>query len=272
MNLEIALKCNKEFLQYGNDLLSSTELKIKGTHLKKKVLFPLMGIIQSYSESINKIIIPPNIYDKSAEIIMRSIFEAIINITYVYSCRTETNAAIFLTDEWEEKISFAKKQKALMQKYPTWNLNFGSITKPDEWDLFVLEQKNEMKKMSKKYKLTQTGLPPLEQRAQICDTYLKSKNNFRKGNSIEFIYDTLYGYFSQPGHANASGIGHFYRKNTGQKDGFYIDGNNNDLESVLTTTFAYYYFALSYFAKEFGVYEKKDFKKYKDQMEMATKK
>lgn len=86
---DLLLKNLGEILIYGNDYLSKAEMHLYKIRPKKYILFCTMAAAQSYSEAILKLMKPDNIYDKAAEVLMRPLIEAYINLNYIYSNRAK---------------------------------------------------------------------------------------------------------------------------------------------------------------------------------------
>lgn len=242
---------------YGNSRLESASLKYR-VHWKKKVLFLLMGAIQSYTESINRLIQPPNIYDKPAESLLRSLMETMINLDYIYCCSTQENAIIFLNKSIKDKIDFAKKYKKFTEDHPSWNIKFGKIQNSSDWDLFIGEQEKDLLKIEKHFKKQFKNLPDLRGRAISIDNFLSAKNKLNKKNSIEFYYLNFYQYFSQVTHLTSPGLERFFNIDDTGKTRINIDGKPDSVEYLSTVTSAIYLSALNFFLTQFKLKDKND--------------
>jgi|SRR5581483_3556058 len=271
----------KELLIYGNGELARIGLKRNRTSLKKKLLFFMMGATHSYAESILKIITPfqehPAIYDKSALVLVRSLTENLINISYIHACDTQANAARYWIDFLQDTVKFAKRYKALMAKYPKaqypdWDLTFGftgqdprNIKKPEDWDKFIRKLERQIHSLQKHFKLPLNAeLPDIKKRCVEHDDYLKAKNKLNPGNSLEKLYVTYYPYFSQIAHLTAGGLNTFIKTSADGSLGADIDAPAKEIETIVPITYIGYLAVFRFFLKRFNAYNGKNIKKYND--------
>lgn len=278
---KLLLQNFKELLIYGNQEVAKVELKRKGISLKKKLLFFMMGATQSYAESILKLITPsqdhPAIYDKSALVLVRSLTENLINISYIHACNTQANAARYWIDFLQDTIKFANRYKSLMIKYPKaqypdWDLAFGyggtdprNINKPEDWDKFIKKIERQILSGQKRYKLPPNAkLPDLKKRCIENDDYLKAKGKLNQWNSLERRYITFYPYFSQIAHLTAPGLNTFIKSSADGSITTDIDSPPSEIETIVPITYPLYLSILRFFLKRFDAYNGQEIKKYKD--------
>lgn len=265
-----------KLLVYGHNELSKVGLKQKHTSLRKKLLFFMMGATQSEAESILKIMSPTqmhsSIYFNSAIILFRSITENLMNLSYIYACDSQKNAAIFHTDWLQSTLKYSNRYKDLMAKYPQWDLVFGDKAKADDWNGYTQILKREITSDQKRYKLPNSSvLPPLEQRCIQHDQYLNQKNKLNQGNSLEKMYVTYYPYFSGISHLTSGGLNSFRDYKDDGSFSISIDSKSADIEAIISVTYANYLMILRFFLQKFNVYNVKDFEKYKKTLKSMFK-
>ena len=250
----------KNVLVYGDTKLNTVGMDYTKVKAKKQVLFLMAGAIQSYSEAVLKLLDPPVVYDKAAEVIFRSMMETIINLNYIYSEKTQIKALCFMIYSSEEKIDFAKKHQKFMLKRPQWQLAFGPNLKPADWDEFIDNENKTMVLAEKhfKKKLVNKFQRNLAKRAKEADVYLEKKGKLKQGNSLEHQYFLYYKHFSQLAHLTMPGLEQFINKKDNSKWTYVIDGNGDDLERVCFVTFGLYLDFLRFFLKEYGIYNKEE--------------
>ena len=229
----------------------------------------MMGATQSEAESIFKIMSPTkmhsSVYFNSAIILFRSITENLMNLSYIYACDSQKNAAIFHIDWLQSTLKYSNRYKDLMTKYPQWDLVFGDKAKADDWNGYIQILKKAIANDQKRYKLpyNSSELPHLEQRCMQHDQYLSQKNKLNQGNSLEKMYVTYYPYFSVISHLRSGGLNSFRNY---QDDGSFsmsIDSNPAEIETIIPVTYANYLMILRFFLQKFNVYNGKDFREYK---------
>lgn len=253
----------KDLIEYGSEKLIKSKIDFKKIKGKKKLLYFMMGVTQSYSASIFKLLNPPHIYDKSAEIIFRSLLENLINMSFIYTGRSEKNVMIFAIQGHLNKIEFAKKYKHFMNKYPDWNLQFNSEIKTvEDWDKFILNLEKHIKKIEKKYKFkAPKKYPSLRERTIVHDDELKKKGKLNSSNSLEFLYMYYYQYFSEPAHLNSSGIDRFVVgiEKVMRID---IDAPIEKITPVLSISYIFYFIFLKSYLMQFKMYKREEFSRF----------
>ncbi len=253
----------KESLVFGFSVMSKVQLRMDKMRLKKQLLYLHMGAIHSFSEAILRLIETRPIYDKAAEVLMRSLIELYINLSFILAGKNQRNAFIFVVDSIQDRLDFAQKHKTFWKSHPQWNMAFGDkILQYFDWDVFIKSKEKELKKMSRKYKFAiPKKIPDIRSRAVIFDNYLKSINKLKEHRSMEKNYILFYKYFSQIAHLSISGIDRFVISDSSGALHFNVDGKPEDIERIALVTHAWYVGLLKVFSKEFKVYNKSDFKK-----------
>jgi len=265
----------RELIAFGYKKISKIQLDFKKVRVRKRVLYFMMGAMQSYSESILKLMGSEPAYEKPGESLLRSQLEIWLNIRFIYSSRSEDKARLFLSDLIMESTTFAKKHKELWNKYPRWDMEFGTIKKPDDWDKFISKNLTILEKYQRKYRDKQVKkLPNLYDRTLAIDKYLKKLGTFSEKNSAEKYYILFYQYFSQATHQNMSGLQRFIR-GTGNifKEPFFdIDSKPEDAERVLIVSYQAYFTTLHFFLQVFNTYNSSEYERFKQYSKKIIKK
>lgn len=253
----------KKLLLFGYQKISTIGLNIKKTRARKRVLYFMMGAMQNFSESILKLLGSIPIYERPGESLLRSQFELLLNVRFIYSGRTEENARLFLSDLLLESISFAKKHHRLWDKYPKWDLTFGSIKKPCDWDKFILGSLYDLQKYRERHGDNNVNkLPSLYDRTLQIDKYLKKIGTFSENNSAEKYYIYYYQFFSQATHLNMSGLQRYLRnkKDILKEPFFDIDSKPEDAERILAVSYQAYFVMLRHFLQVFNSFDSHELK------------
>lgn len=271
----------RDLLVYGNNELTKVGLKRKHTHLKKKLLFFMMGATQSYAESILKIITPADehsaIYDKPALVLIRSLTENLININYIHACDTQAHAAVYWIHYLQDAVKFANRHKGLMMKYPKtlypdWDLTFGfgdndlrNIKAPADWDKIIKRLKRQILKSQRKYGLhPESMLPDIQKRSIQADDYVKGKGKLTPNNSLEKLYVIYYPYFSGVAHLTAPGLNTFIKSTPNDSIKAEIDAPASEIEAIVPITYSLYFAILRFFLQRFEVYDRENIKKHEN--------
>jgi len=253
-----------EILNYGNEKMSKTPLDITKVRKKKQILYLTTCATQSYAEAIRKLIAPPVIYDKAAEVLFRSLSEALINLHYIFKDRTEKNALIFMADSILDSIDFSEKYKKFSHDHPTWKLTFAGLKTDQDWQLQIDELTKNKNLISKKTKKPlPTQIPSLRNRAIIADRYLAKKGKLKRNNSIEYTYITYYKFYSQITHLTMPGLERFMQDVQG-KQVVIVDGSANDLERIAVMTYITYHTILRFCLQQFDLFDRNEYQKFKD--------
>jgi hypothetical protein len=246
-------------LLFGSKKMSSVELNLDTTRIKKQVLYFIMCSAQSYSEGILKLIKPPNIYNLAAESIFRSLLEQYINIHLIYSAKSNKYAHLFLIQFLSNKVKFSNKNIALFTKYPDWKIDFGEIKNIKGWEKFRNKWASQALRYKKRFKIPiGENYPNIENCCRLYDREMKSKGKFKRLLSLEDFYVKYYDYFSQSAHLNMSGLNKFFKQHNNGKMSLVVDGNEEDLIRTLVISYQFYFFILMTTLKKFGAYKRSD--------------
>jgi hypothetical protein len=259
------IKEYQKLITYGYQKISSIQLDLKKVRVRKKVLYFMMGAMQSFSESILKLLGTEPVYEKPGESLLRSQLEIWLNIRFIYSSRSEDKARLFLSDLIMDSTNYAKRHKTLWEKYPTWDMVFGTIKKASDWDKFISDNLKLLKKNRLKYKdKNVTKLPNLYDRTIAIDKYLKEIKKLSDKNSAEKFYTLFYPYFSNSTHATMSGLMRYMRGTAGAKEPFLdIYSKPEDAERLLTVSYMGYFEVLHLFLQVFNAYNPSEYKHFK---------
>lgn len=230
----------------------------------------MTGATQSYTESVLKVMTPTSehtsVYVNSGIIFLRSVTENLINISFIYACDTQKNAAVFHVDWLQSTIKFANRYKQLMVKYPGWNLTFGDKVKASDWESYISYLKKKIQKDQRHFKTPLTKLPTIEQRCIEHDKYLDSKGRLKEGNSLEKLYVTYYPYFSGIAHLTSGGLNSFRNYLEDGSFNMDIDSNPEDIDVVVLPAYASYLNLLSFFLKRFDIHKGTEIAKFRTKL------
>ena len=255
----------KEFVSFGYSRLQNFPLNRNKFRLKKQILHIMMAATQSYSEAIIKLMDNPPVYDKAAEVLYRSLVENLINLSYIYSVKNQENALIFLAFSIQDNNDFVKNYKALMLKYPEWNLDFTKLDSTRKCDDYIKKNNEVLERYQKKYKINlPKKLPRIITRVIKYDEYLKSKNKFSERNNLEYSYVLFYKFFSQIAHLTMPGLERFLIKQSDGNEKLVIDGDDDSIKRLLSITYQLYFVFLRFTLQQFNLYDKNEFKKFKE--------
>jgi hypothetical protein len=254
-----------ELINYGYQKLSSIQLDLRKVRVRKKVLYFMMGAMQSFSESMLKLLGTEPFYQKPGESLLRSQLEIWLNMRFIYSSRSEDKARLFLSDLIMDSTSYAKRHKTLWEKYPTWDMVFGTIKKASDWDKFISDNLKLLKENRLKYKdKNVTKLPNLYDRTIAIDKYLNRIKKLSAKNSAEKFYTLFYPYFSDSTHATMSGLVRYLRGPSATKEPFLdIDSKPEDAEKLLAISYQGYFAVLHFFLQVFNIYNPSEYKRFK---------
>ncbi len=253
-----------EALVYGFKKISSIPLDLKRVRVRKRILYFMMGASQSYSESILKLMGSSPTYEKPGESLLRSQFEIWLNIRFIYSSRSEDKARLFLSDLIMQSNEFAKRHKRLWDKYPTWNMEFGTIKKAGDWEIFIKENSELLSKDRKRYKDKNVNkLPTLFDRTIAIDAHLKKIGKFSENNSAEKFYTLFYPYFSDSVHSTMPGLTRYMRGPASAREPFLdIDSKPDDAERILAVSYICYCATLQIFLQIYNAYNPTEFTRF----------
>lgn len=225
----------QELLEFGYSVLESVQLHPDKVRLKKKILYMMMGAVQSYSEAIYKLVCSSPIFDEATEVILRSLIEASINVDYIYSKRDESRARIFVVHSLRDRIEFAEKFKSFKEKYPDWKLAFDGFEELTDWEEFISNKEKEVKKIEKMYNQSfPSKFPSVRNRAICADNYLRRQGELVENRSQEALYVKYYKFFSHVAHLTFPGLERFFDRHDSAVT---IDGKLEDMERVASVAY-----------------------------------
>ncbi len=223
MNLIQDIK--QEFLQLKSEISRHIDQidTSKNSHLQNYLYFIHYPIF-NFTESI--IILCENNKYNSAKILLRSLFEAHINIIYHQIDESERRLALSAKAGFDTKIKIISEIKDLVRRYP-------NLESPDPKRLFSkkwLQDAGEWAEVQRKAILKGNNLvqteqdPDLKSKAVKCDK--ASIKNVEPGH-FERMYTVIYRQLSPASHLDIEGLQVFVnQKETGKY--IFDDGNDGD--------------------------------------------
>ena len=238
------LESFRELLEFGGGLFNnqSFQLPQQESFYKRNFLLLTFGAIHNYAETVY--ILCKNMRPQAAIVLLRSIFEAYLNMHYLMNVRSNKRLALYVVKDVREHIKIVNSFLSLIKRHPRLENKYGMTTKAT---LDAMKKKHEdieasMRSLNK-IPIT-LGLKSLEERAREYDRRIGSKA--RKGE-MEFNYHLLYRQFSSCAHLTPTGLQEFI-KDTPEGREFILD-QSEKIEPVVTTTFQLYLNLLKYLDK-----------------------
>lgn len=260
-----------QILVYGYGKLQSVPLNERKVKPKKKILYLMMGAVQSFSEAILKLVSPPKIYDKAAEVVYRSLAETLINLQYIFASPNQDNALKFMIFTAHDNIDFATKYKQFILSHPGWNMDFGQIRTTQDWENFVQETQDKIDEFNKLFNVQPAkNLPDLKGRAQSVDRFYKTKRKRLQKINMESFHVRYYKFFSQITHLTMPGLERFLVVTPTSRK-VILDGTAEDFSRIAAITYILYWAVLRFFLQEFKVFDKAEFKPFEDYSKKYTK-
>lgn len=261
-----------QILDYGYRKLQTVSLNERRTKPKKRILYLMMGAVQSFAEGIHKLLCPPKVLDKQAEVLYRSLAETLINLQYIFCCPNQDNALKFMIYSAHDTIDFAKKYKKFMIDHPGWKMDFGPIKTPTDWDNLIQKTESQIIQFNQHIKSKPVKeMPKLVGRAQTVDKFNKLKRKRLEKINMEKTLVQYYKFFSQITHLTMPGLERFLVVTPTSRK-VVLEGTPEDFSRMAAITYILYWAVLRFFLKEFKVFNKTEFKPFEDYSKKYTKK
>jgi len=219
-------------LEFGSEIfIKYLQTSIGDGNYKKSFISFYFGAIHNYTESIY--ILCKNSRPHSATVLMRSVFEAFINVLYLTNTNSNLKIAKYTISDFEERIKVINQFKRFVAKYPDWENKY-QMTNLKNLDSLIdrnKKHKEAIERGNKFYKTT-TIESDLRKRAEAYDKKVK-------GNGVwEFNYILIYKYFSTYTHLTVTGIENFVKQ---EDDKTLFDiGQSEGVKEHLITTYSIY--------------------------------
>ena len=223
MNNKYTEELNKKFLQLKQEIthLLSCVNRSGNSHLQNYIFFAHKPIF-SFTEAI--LILCGNKKSNAAKVLLRTLFEAHIDIIYHQLKDSEQRLAFSAKRMFDERITILKEILSLIKKYP----NFES---QDETNLFnnkyLAKALNDQDKNRQAILMANpnlSGTKHLQEKAKLCEE--GEVNNSEPGN-FERMYSLIYRQLSPVAHLNIEGLQAFIEQDEYGKI-FFHEGDNGD--------------------------------------------
>src|SRR3989344_4739830 len=208
-------------LKYEITQLLSGADKSAYTHLQNYVYFAHHPIF-SFTESI--LILCENKKSNAAKVLLRTLFEAHIDIIYHQLKDTEQRLAFSAKRMFDERITVLNEILSLIKKYP--NLESQDKTKlfNNEYLAGALADQDKHRQAILRANPNLNGTKHLQQKAKLCEEG-QVKNSEPGG--FERMYSLIYRQLSPVAHLNIEGLQTFVGQDKYGKI-FFHDGNDGD--------------------------------------------
>lgn len=227
-----------ELLDYGSSQLEKIDnTKFEFSHIQSFLLFNHIAI-HNYSEAIY--LLCKNARPHSAQVILRSLFEANTNSEYIKIGNYKRKLALFAKEGFLLRKKIANGFKNFIEKYPH---------KKDSLSVLKTENIERMEKFAGDYIVgidSANKLRPKDKYPEIYKRLIeidKKSSRKRKGNA-ELYYPLVFRYLSSYVHLNAFGLENFVEK---EDDGAitFILGQTKQIHPIIIQTYLYYLVSLN---------------------------
>jgi len=237
------LKNLKEIIDFGNSQITGS-YNINSFNNKQLTIFLAFGAINNYSGAIYKLC--EDFRAIPAIVLLRSVFEAYINIFYITKTNSDKRIVLFWIEAWKDRITMLNELTSFRKKYPN-HKNIKSFMDESTVAQIKLETEQKIKNTRKNHKLTtKQKHPDLITVTRKLDQAIPEKS---RNGKFEYNYHILYRYFSPFAHLNASGINNFLKQKPDGSHDFITNQSNDLIGEVLASTFSFYLEFLSYLKK-----------------------
>jgi hypothetical protein len=259
------------FKKLINELIDFGELKINtileslsgiGSLLLENIFVITVGI-HTYAKAIEVLAKDDNI--AAGNVLLRSIFEGLVNIKYILKDKTQLRAASFELNDLDKQNKFVK----------------GILNGPE--DIGLITNKTQLSEIeSCKKRLEEIENRKAEIITIFKDTYnIKIQNSekinwetdvFKKSKEVglESEYRTIYTYLCGFSHLDATGLKTFFQLGDG-KYHINIKKSEDEIESLLGATCSYYLKTLREICVNFNIYSEKEFSQFLDTFKILNK-
>ncbi len=223
MNEKYTEELNKKFLQFKQEIthLLSDVNRSDHSHLQNYIFFAHKPIF-SFTEAI--LILCKNKKSNAAKVLLRTLFEAHIDIIYHQIKDSEQRLAFSAKRMFDERITVLNEILSLIKKYP-------NLASQDETKLF--NSKYLTKALADQDKHGQailianpnlSGTRSLKYKAQLCE---KGEVKNSEPGDFERMYSLIYRQLSPVAHLNIEGLQAFIEQDEYGKI-FFHEGDNGD--------------------------------------------
>ena len=223
MNEKYTAELNKKFLQLKQEIshLLSAVNRSGHSHLQNYIFFAHKPIF-SFTEAI--LILCENKKSNAAKVLLRTLFEAHVDIIYHQLKDTEKRLAFSAKRMFDERITVLNEILTLIKKYP-------NLESQDETKLFnkkylekALADQDTHRQWILRANPNLSGTKHLQEKAKLCEEG-EVKNSDPGG--FERMYSLIYRQLSPVAHLNIEGLQAFIEQDEYGKI-FFHDGGNGD--------------------------------------------
>ena len=223
MNEKYIEELNKKFLQLKQEIthLLSEVNRSGHSHLQNYIFFAHKPVF-SFTEAI--LILCEKETSNTAKVLLRTLFEAHINIIYHQISESEKRLAFSAKRMFDERIAILNEILSLVKKYS--NLKSQDETKlfNDTYLLKALADQDKHRQAILRANPNLSGTRHLQDKAKLCEEG-EVKNS--EPGSFERMYSLIYRQLSPVAHLNIEGLQEFVGQDEYGKI-FFHDGNNGD--------------------------------------------
>lgn len=223
MDAKYTKELNKKFLQLKQEIthLLAVVNRSGHSHLQNYIFFAHKPIF-SFTEAI--LILCENEKSNAAKVLLRTLFEAHIDIIYHQIKESEQRLAFSAKRMFDERITVLNEILSLIKKYP-------NLESQDETKLFngkylakALADQDKHRQAILRANSNLSGTKHLRDKAKLCEEG-EVKNS--EPGSFERMYSLIYRQLSPVAHLNIEGLQEFIGQDEYGKI-FFHDGDNGD--------------------------------------------
>ena len=223
MNEKYIKELNKKFLQLKQEIthLLSAVNRSGHSHLQNYIFFAHKPVF-SFTEAI--LILCEKEKSNAAKVLLRTLFEAHIDIIYHQINESEQRLAFSAKRMFDERITILNEILNLIKKYP-------NLESQDETKLFnstylakALADQDKHRQAILRANQNLSGTKHLQDKAKLCEEG-EVKNS--EPGSFERMYSLIYRQLSPVAHLNIEGLQEFVGQDVYGKV-FFHDGDNGD--------------------------------------------
>src|SRR3989344_3936936 len=223
MNEKYIKELNKKFLQLKQEIthLLSAVNRSGHSHLQNYIFFAHKPVF-SFTEAI--LILCEKEKSNAAKVLLRTLFEAHIDIIYHQINESEQRLAFSAKRMFDERITILNEILNLIKKYP--NLESQDETKlfNDKYLAKALADQNKHRQAILRANPNLSGTKHLQDKAKLCEEG-EVKNS--EPGSFERMYSLIYRQLSPVAHLNIEGLQTFIEQDEYGKI-FFHEGDNCD--------------------------------------------
>lgn len=228
----------EQLLDFGYEQAKKVSIPDTGKDMRLTTLFQMMGVVHHFTKGI--LLVAKQGLPEVGIVLLRSVLEANITTQYILLEKSDLRAISFYLDDEKDRKRWVKNFLEFYNKYPDYGSRFSPRSKLEE--LFNNLDAN-IQQIESRY--GELNFPDLFARAIAIDKQRGKPDN-------EFMYRTIYRFFSHFSYLSSRGLNNFLKVDTtGIK--FQIDPHSEGNDRLLISAYGLYLGFIETFIQEFGL-------------------